>query len=492
MESYLIGIDNGLTATKAVLYDLRGTEVGSASLPTKLVSSQSGFSEIDLQQQWETCCIVIKQVLEKTSVPLTAIVAIGVSAYGNGLHLLDQKGQPLGKAITSMDHRALHLVETFPEDRRRQLHALTLQNIWDGQPGMIAGWIKEHQPERYHQIGTILFCKDWIQSCLTGHLSTEYTDISAAGLMNNHTKAYDQAILELIGIPEMLSCLPVVIKSSQVAGAVTPEAAAQTGLISGIPVVGGMFDVTANSIGSGLIRQGQFCTIAGTWNINIALGQHPLIPQHIRQCTIYGDEQLYSYIDSSATSASNLEWFLHNVLNRSCSYDEFEHIIAQYQPSDVDLIFLPLVNGGLRNDNPGALFYGLKNYHGRNEMLRAIAEGIGFAHDYHIQNLLKEGVQKGDTLLFTGGASKNRRWCQMFADIMQMTVKVPESEQTGALGDCIMAGVGAGVFADLHEAITRMVRIGEVYEPNPAYAARYQKKYERFVELLEKMSALKN
>jgi L-xylulokinase len=488
MESYLLGIDNGLTTTKAVIYNLQGTELGIASLPTRPVSTQSGFSEIDMHRQWENCCMAVRQVLEKTTIPAAEIAAIGVSAYGNGLHLLDQEGQPLGKAMTSMDHRALHLVETFPEDRRKYLQALTLQNIWDAQPGMLAHWIKVNQPERYQDIGAIVFCKDWIQYCLTGHISTEYTDISAAGLLNNRTKSYDQTILELLEIPELRSCLPEVIKSSQVAGTVTPEAAEQTGLISGIPVVGGMFDVTANSIGSGLIRQGQFCTIAGTWNINIALGQQPFVPQHIRQCTIYGDDRLYSYIDSSATSASNLEWFLQNVLNKSCSYDQFEHIIAQYQPGDVDIIFLPFVNGGLRNDNPGALFYGLKNYHGRNEMLRAVAEGISFAHYYHIHNLLDEGVKQGDTLFFTGGASKNRHWCQMFADMMQMRVEVPESEQTGALGDCIMAGVGAGVFADFQEAINRMVRIREIYEPNPEYAEVYQKKYERFVELLKRVT----
>ena len=487
MNTYLLGIDNGLTATKVVIYDVRGAEIGIASRPTQLDSNQAGYSEIDLRQQWETCCSVVREVLAKTAVPPAAIAAIGVSAYGNGLHLLDRQGQPLGKAMTSMDHRALPLVEAFPADRRERLEALTLQQIWDGQPGMLARWLKANEPERYAQIGAILFGKDWIQHCLTGRLSTEYTDVSASGLLNNLTKAYDPLILELLDIPELQASLPKVLSSSQVAGTVTATAAGQTGLAAGIPVVGGMFDVTANSIGSGLLRPGQFCTIAGTWNIVVAVGPQPLRPKKIRQCAVYGDAQMYSYVDSSATSASNLEWFLQNVLHRSCSYDDFEQIIAQYQPQDVDVIFLPLVNGGLRNDNPGALFAGLKNYHGRNEMLRAIAEGVGFAHYYHIRNLLQEGVQKGDTLFFTGGASRSRQWCQMFADIMQMRVEVPESEQTGTLGDCIMAGVGVGVFPDLPAAMRQMVRIRATYQPNPAHAEAYQRKYERFVTLLERM-----
>jgi len=488
MSSYLLGIDNGLTATKAAVYDLQGKELGVCSLPTRLVSSQTGFSEIDLQQQWENCCTVVRQVIEKTTISPTEILSIGISAYGNGLHLLDGDGHPLGKAMTSMDHRALEITAPVSEERITQLGELTLQGIWDGQPGMLLKWVKAHQFDKYGEIGSIVFCKDWIQYCLTGKISSEHTDVSAAGLMNNRTKSYDDTILELLDIPEMKFCLPEVIKSYQVAGTVTQAAAEKTGLVSGIPVVGGMFDVTANSIGSGLIRPGQFCTIAGTWNINIAIGQQSITPKKIRQCTVYGDERFYSYVDSSATSASNLEWFLRNVLDKRGGYDQFEQTIARYQPGDVDIIFLPFVNGGLRNDNPGAMFSGLKSYHTKDDMLRAIAEGIGFAHYYHVNNLLYEGLERGETMFFTGGASRNRQWSQIFADIMQMRVKVPESEQTGALGDCIMAGVGAGVFPSIQDAVNSMVRIREVYEPNPVYGEIYQKKYERFVELLERVT----
>ena len=487
MKAYLLGIDNGLTATKAVLYDLRGTQLGIASLPTRPLSDQTEHSEIDMTHQWRLCCSVIRQVLKQTAISPADIAAIGVSGYGNGLHLLDKAGRPLGKGITSMDHRASDLVATFPEQHRKRLQELTLQDIWDGQPGMLARWMKINQSELYGQINAILLCKDWIQYRLTGKISTEYTDISAAGLLNNRTKAYDDTILELLDIPEMQACLPDVLESAQVAGTITHEAALQTGLSEGIPVVGGLFDVTANAIGSGLIRPGQLCMIAGTWNINIALGRRAFIPKNIRQCTIYGDSDVFCYIDSSATSASNLEWFLHQVLNKSCRYEEFERVIAEYAPEDVDVLFLPFVHSGLKSDHPGAMFYGLKSIHGRNEMLRAIAEGIGFAHAYHIQNLQSEGIEQGDTVFFTGGASRNKQWCQMFADILQLNVAVPAVEQTGTLGDCIVTGVGAGIFPTIQKAITQMVSVREVYEPRANYAEGYRKKYGRFVDLLNRM-----
>jgi L-xylulokinase len=162
-------------------------------------------------------------------------------------------------------------------------------------------------------------------------------------------------------------------------------------------------------------------------------------------------------------------------------------VIAEYAPEDVDVLFLPFVHSGLKSDHPGAMFYGLKSIHGRNEMLRAIAEGIGFAHAYHIQNLQSEGIEQGDTVFFTGGASRNKQWCQMFADILQLNVAVPAVEQTGTLGDCIVTGVGAGIFPTIQKAITQMVSVREVYEPRANYAEGYRKKYGRFVDLLNRM-----
>jgi L-xylulokinase len=234
-----------------------------------------------------------------------------------------------------------------------------------------------------------------------------------------------------------------------------------------------------------LIHPGQLCTIAGTWNIYLALGTQPIIPDRSRQCTIYGDSNVFCYIDSSATSASNLEWFLTQALHGSCSYDKFEQVIAE--PGDAQVFFLPFIHSGFRNEHPGAMFYGLKNIHDRNDMLRAIAEGIIFAHTYQLRNLEFDGVGHGDTVVFTGGASRNKAWCQMFADIMQLTVAVPAAEQTGTLGDCIVAGVGAGVFPSIQDAIVQMVSIREVYEPRPEYAEEYRKKYDRFVDLLDRM-----
>ena len=189
---------------------------------------------------------------------------------------------------------------------------------------MILRWLRQHDPARYRQIGSVLFCKDWLRYCLTGALATDTTDASASGLYAIRSRAYDPAIFDLLEIPEALAWLPQACPSHQVIGAVQAAAAQQTGLAAGTPVVAGLFDVTANALGSGLVDEGRFCAVGGTWSLNIALSRQPRVPVAIRQCTIYADETLYSHIDSSATSAANLEWFLRRVLGDSVTYADFE------------------------------------------------------------------------------------------------------------------------------------------------------------------------
>jgi L-xylulokinase len=225
----------------------------------------------------------------------------------------------------------------------------------------------------------------------------------------------------------------------------------------------------------------------GTWNINIALSDMPVRPHKFRQCTIYADDRLYACIDSSATSASNLEWILKNIFHEQIGYDTFETIISGYKADELSLYFMPFIYGGLVPGNPGAAFVGLRSEHTHADMLRAVAEGVAFAHAYHIQNLKREGL-KGDEVLLTGGASRNAAWCQLMADILQMPVLVPQASETGALGACLVAGVGAGCFADIDEGVKRMVKIEATFHPQSATASIYQRKFQRFLEILDWMS----
>jgi L-xylulokinase len=484
MADLLLGIDAGLTAIKAALCDLSGRTIAVARSATPLVADAAGRSEIDMAAQWAATGQAIRSALAQAGVDARQIAGVGVSGHGNGAYLLDRSGAALGPAISSMDHRALPLLNAFDPATRATLRNLTLQTLWSGQPGLILRWLRSHASARYRQIGTVFFCKDWLRYCLTGAIASDYTDVSASGLLALRTRAYDEAILDLLGIPEARAWLPEVRPSHQVVGTVRADAARQTGLLVGTPVVAGLFDVTANALGIGLVDEGWFCTVGGTWSLNIALSRQPRLPVAIRQCTIYADEAFYSNIDSSATSMANLDWFLHRALGSSATYADFERALTEAQPADAGPLFLPFVCGGLRDDDPGGGFLGLRSAHTRADLLRAIAEGIAFAHRYHIENLRREGLS-GSRVLFTGGASRNRPLCQLLADVLQLPLATPAIEETGALGGCMAAAAGVGVCGSVRDAAGQMAHEQEPFFPDPIRGEIYCHKYQRFLAALD-------
>ena len=488
MADFLLGIDAGLTAIKAVLFDFTGQVQAMARVATPLSVEAHGRSEINMAAQWGATCQAILLALAQIGADGGQIAGIGVSGHGNGAYLLDRSGATLGPAVSSMDHRALPIMDAVAPTSRAALRDVTLQTLWSGQPGMILRWLRQHDPARYRQIGTVLFCKDWLRYCLTGVIASDYTDVSASGLYAVRTRSYDGTIFDLLEIPEAHAWLPQVCPSHQVIGAVLAGAARQTGLLAGTPVVAGLFDVTANALGSGLVDEGRFCAVGGTWSLNIALSRQPRIPAAIRQCTIYADEEFYSNIDSSATSAANLEWFLRRVLGGHVTYADFEHALTESRPTDAAPLFLPFVYGGLRDDDPGGSFLNLRSLHARDDLLRAVAEGIAFAHRYHIENLRREGLT-GDRVLFTGGASHNRPLCQLVADILDLPVTVPASDETGALGAGVVAAVGIGAFPNARDAAARMVHEREAYLPDLVQHELHDRRYGRFLAALDWLSA---
>ena len=485
MGQFIVGIDIGLSFTKSVIYDLKGNLIIESKKQTPIAVNDGVLSEIKLRELWLTVKLVTEESLYKSDIKNSDIIGVGVSGYGNGVCLLDKNKEPLINGITSMDLRALGILKSKGNKIYRKLRKNILQNLWAGQPTLILMWLKENKPEVYEQIGGILFCKDWIVHCLTGELTTDYSDISASGLLDNVKKDYNKKILKVFGLEDLSGSMPKLLKSYEIAGVVSKKSADETGLKEGTPVIAGLFDVDACGIGAGLISPDQICSIAGTWNINMSLNKNYTRNDAIRQCTIRGDGSHYLMIDSSPTSVSNNDWYLTNVLNQKDNFEIFDDIMKNYKPQDNQIIFLPLINGGLGNENPGGTFANIRSFNTSKDMFRAVAEGVCFAHYYHINNLRKAGVDP-KIIRLTGGAIKNMLWNQMFSDVMNLPVEIPESPQTGALGVSIMVAKGVGIYKDVDEAIKNMVRTKYKYSPKKEEHVVYQDKYQKFIEILTK------
>jgi L-xylulokinase len=496
MGQYLLGIDNGNTVSKAALFDVHGKEIAVASCKVETVYPHPGWTERDMEMLWQSTAQAIREVLAKAQIQPEEIAGIGSTGHGNGVYLLDKQGRPLRNGIQSMDSRAANVVAEWNE---RNLHAqifpFTIQSLWPAQPNALLVWLKKHEPQNYERIGAILMVKDYIKYRLTGEISGDYTDMSGANLVDVRHQCYSRELMALYDLSEVYEALPPLKQSSQVAGQVTAIAAQETGLAAGTPVVGGLFDVDASAIGCGAVEVNQACLVMGSWAINEVITQEPIVDPRLFMTTLFATPGLYLTIEGSATSATNLEWFV----NQCCGderaeakrrgvsvYEICNEEVASLAPGSTNIIFHPFLYGSNVQPTARAGFYGVAGWHTRAHLLRALYEGVVYGHLSHVEKLRAAGAQI-NTARLAGGGSRSLVWSQMFADTIQVPMEISDGNELGARGAALSAGVGAGIYRDYAEAVREAVSVVRVHEPIAANTPHYLERYAEYQRLVRVM-----
>jgi L-xylulokinase len=203
--------------------------------------------------------------------------------------------------------------------------------------------------------------------------------MSGSSMMDVRNRRYSRELLELYDLAELWDAMPPMAQSSEIVGHVTAEAAQATGLAAGTPVVAGIFDVDASALGAGAFQPGQVCIIAGTWSINEIVTAEPLIDPSLFMTSLYTVPGLYLSIDASATSATNLEWFVNTFCGeervqakqRGVSvYEVCNEMVASLPPGGTDIIFHPFLYGSNVQPTARAGFYGIAGWHTKAHIVR--------------------------------------------------------------------------------------------------------------------------
>ena len=493
MGKYLLGLDAGNTVIKAVIFDLEGREIAHAGEEGHSRMPCPGHVERDLGELWANAGRVIRTCLDRAGIAAGDIAAIGCAGHGNGLYALDRDGAPL-LGIQSLDTRATGLVEEWAAEGVGDRTApIARQRPWPSQTPTLLAWLKRHRPELFQRIGTVFFSKDFVVNRLTGSRVSEVSDMSGAGLLDLARRRYDSALMDAYGLGDCMDLLPPLIESADIAGRVTEAVAAETGLAAGTPVVGGLFDVVASALGSGVSRTGSASIIAGTWSINQVVIDGPDLDRPVFMTSTF-DRTRYMAMENSATSAANLEWLVREFFEGqhgegTSPFDVCCALAEVVAPAADDPLYHPYLYGAQQDGHARAGFYGMAGWHTKGHLIRALLEGVAFGHRQHVETIRKAGASF-ETAVLSGGGSRSKFWPQIFADVLGVPVTVAASRETGALGAAIAAGTGVGLFADFTDGATAMVRTDRHYRPNGALAAHYDRRYGLYQEIAEAMAPL--
>ena len=494
MGDCVIGVDAGGTMTKAALFDLEGRELACAKSRNVTSFPHLGWTERDPDAMWRAAANAIASVLESSGTDPGDVAAISVSGYGSGLYVLDRDGNPVRPGIVSTDARAVDLIAEWTADGRAERVARLIQQvIWPGQSLALLGWLQRHERGVLDRTHTVSFCKDFLRMRLCGDRSTDFTDAGSAGLIDVATGQYSDEALGILGMEAWRTRLPEIGRSEEVAGHVTEEAAALTGLRQGTPVVRGTVDMSASAMASRVTMPTQMSVVAGTFSIASTL--HKTAPKMDTVPFLQFAYPLGGWlaVQGTATSASNLEWVVKTLLQRGGRlddadiYDTVNEAVKRVMGTHTNAMFFPYLFGGPEGAPAGLV--GMTARTDFDKMMLAVFEGIVFAHKEDIDAALSGShAAKPDVIRMTGGATNSPYWSEMFADILGLPVEVPRGSEFGALGTAICAATGAGAYHTLEDAIGGMTGIARRHEVDARRGAVHLAKYPRYRALRDAMA----
>ncbi len=498
MARYLLGIDNGGTMAKAGLFTPDGAEVAVASRKSNMLQTRPGWAEFDMNAVWTNTAESIRDVLAKAGIKPEEVQAVACTGHGNGLYLVDENLESVWNAIGSADTRAREYSDRWIADgTAEKVRPKTMQAVWPAQPNTLLRWFLEHEPGVFEKARWVLMCKDFLRAKLTGEVYMELSDMSATSLLDVGNARYDDALLEVWGLEAVKPKLPSLKGSTEICGAVTREAARRTGLAEGTPVAGGVFDIDACGLATAVTDEQSICMVAGTWGNNQYISKTPVV-DGVFMTSCYAIPGYYYMLEGSPTSASNLEWLVTEFFQAEKEraeadggtvYNVCNELVASTDPEESGMVFLPFLYGCNVTPDGKACLIGMDGWQKRGHVLRAIYEGVVFAHKWHMDRLLRHRDMPG-AIRLTGGAARSPQWVQIFADVFQVPVEIPEGTELGALGASICAAVASGLYESCEEACRHMVRIGRRQEPDPGRKELYEKKYSRYLKVLDALDPL--
>ena len=487
----LLGIDSGLTVAKAVMFDVDASQLAVSRRRVPQLMPQQRWVERDMDGLWQAMADAIQQAIGESGRPASDIRAVAATAHGDGLYLLDADRRPLGPGILSLDSRAGDVIEQWAAGPVfNAALALTGQVPHASAPSALLAWIRAHQPERYRRIRHVVSCKDWLRFCLTGTVGTDRTEASTS-FTGVRSQSYSTEALRLFGLDELASALPPSAGPAEIVGEVTAEAAALTGLDEGTPVAAGLHDVVASVLGIGGHVEGVVGIVAGTYSINETVSSEPRVDRRWF-CRAAIDEGRWNNMAISPASAANYDWFLDTLCRRERDAADEEggsiHArlgaeIAAALDRPSTLLFHPYLFGSPHGEVASASFLGMRGWHDRGDMLKAVVEGIAFNHRHHVE-ALRDGFEFHEARL-TGGISRNPVFAQMFADVLGLPVTVTATDESAAWGAALCAGAAVGLYASPHDDPRDLAATARTFVPDPGRRAVLEDRYALHARLAE-------
>ena len=491
--AYFLALDAGTSGARCVIVDETGSLLATAVRPWSYVAPADDTPygrEFSPSLFWEALCEVSREALARSGLSASAVAAVSTTGQRLGIVLLDGEGREMF-ASPNLDARALIQGLVFDEE-----HAGRVYKATGHLPSFLLApaklrWLQEEQPQIFARAASLLTVPDWVLFRLTGMAVAQRTTAAEAGLVEIDSGLWAEELLRLWALP--MDLLPPLVDAGTLVGAITAEAAEQTGLLAGTPVYAGGPDTQCGLLGLGLSAAGEVGLILG-WSGPIQmLAPAPRLDEAARTWTGRHVVPGAFVVEANLQEAGNaLRWlaellFQGDLEEAHRQAGECRGASGCAPASNGILAFLG--PGPARSGPPGLRLGGLlfpvplaAGPPDAPRLFRAALESVAFAVRANLA-LLEEIAGRGAArIALGGGLARSLTFPTILADILDRPLEVGTTPEASALGAAICAAVGYGLYG-WPEAAAAMASPRQAFTPRPSEAAAYDDLYRSWLEM---------
>ncbi len=474
---YLLGIDTSTTATKTLVIDETGKVVTVAAAEYPYETPRPGWTEQSAELFWDATVKSIRAALAQAGLTGRDIVGVGLTGQMHGLVTLDAHGELVRPVILWNDQRTAEQCRAITERvGAERVIALTGNPVLTGFTAPKLAWVRQHEPEHYARIATVLLPKDYVRYRLSGGFFGDVSDASGTSLFDVGARTWSDEMLAALEIPH--AWLPTVTESPVASSVISDEAAALTGLLAGTPIAAGGGDQAAGAVGMGIVRPGLVSLQLGTSGVIFAAAERYAPEPHGRlHAFCHAVPGQWHWMGVMLSAAGSFRWY-RDALGGAAQaqataegrdvYDVLTESAATVPAGSEGLFFLPYLTGE-RTPHPDpdarGAFVGLTVRHTQAHLTRAVLEGVSYGLRDSLELMRGLGLS-ADTVRASGGGVKSAFWRQLLADVFGADLSLVTSTEGAAFGAALLGGVAAGVWPSVETAGDATVRVAATTAPS--------------------------
>ncbi len=485
----VIGIDVGTGGSRIVIVSEDGRVTASATVAhAPFTSPRTTWAEQEPEDWWRAAREGIREALTKGGAPASSIRAIGLSGQMHGAVLLDSAGAVVRPAIIWCDQRTeaecRWLTDTIGAARLLELvsnPALTNFTL----PKLL--WVRTHEPDLWRRVRHVLLPKDFVRLRLSGEYATDVADASGTLMLDVARRRWSQDIVDAAELDGAI--LPMLYESPETSARVSAQAAAETGLLEGTPIVAGAGDQAGGAVGMGITRPGAVSVTIGTSGVVFAATDRPALDPGRRLHTFcHAVPGRWHVMGVTQAAGLSLRWLREQyglTKDGDHAYELMTREAAAIEPGADGVLWAPYLMGERTphlDPNVRAALVGLAASHTRGHVIRAVLEGVAFSlrDSFTIFNELGVPVQR---VRLGGGGARSPLWREIQANVYGQPVETVHADEGAAYGAALLAGVGVRIWPSVDEACDRLVRSSVAASPSAPTAAGMNERYQVYRRL---------